>query len=219
MSDNKYIQSITRAMSILNFVSEKGCVRLKDICEFTNLNKSTVFGLLKTLEHTGYLTRVNKGLDYSLGINCLKLGICYDLQSDRKETIHKLLSLLVDKIGETAYFEIKTQEKYYYYDYVQSKHSLKVVLDDERFVSLSDKSAVTKIYKNYQNNIKYATDLEEVEVGLNCFAAPFMVGNEILGCVALSGPSNRFLKDNMEDVYNIFIKTMLELNLEEHILK
>jgi len=218
-NNNNYIQSVERGMKILNFIADNKTVRLKDICNYTGLNKSTAFGILRTLEHTGFVNRINNGLDYCLGINCLKLGICYNLTSSRKEKIHLLLKKLVEKVGETAYFEIKTQDKYYYYDVVQSKNALKVVPDENQFVILPDNSAVTKVFKGYKDNLKYATDLEEVEVGLNCFATPFMVGDEILGCVALTGPSNRFLKDNMENVYNYYCEIMESLELGEHILR
>lgn len=218
MANNNYIQSVERSMKILNFIADNKTVRLKDICDYTELNKSTAFGLVKTLEHTGYINRINNGLDYCLGMNCLKLGICYNLTSGRKEKIHKLLELLVERLGETAYFEIKTQDKYYYYDVVQSSNALKVVPDDDQFVILPDNSAVTKVFNGYKNKLKYATDLEEVEKGLNCFATPFMEGEEILGCVALTGPSNRFKKEKMEDVYNIYCEIMKSLELERHIL-
>ncbi len=218
MKQNDYIQSVERSMSILNFIADTGSVRLKDICNYTGLNKSTAFGLIRTLEHGGYVSRINNGLDYCLGLNCLKLGICYNLETKSKEKIHHLLERLVEETGETAYFEIKAQSKFYYYDMVASKFALKVVPDNDKFVSLPDNSAVAKVYRNYRDKIKYETDLEEIEKGLNCFATPFMAGDEILGCIAITGPSNRFTSTDIEKTYEIYCKIMNELDLLEHVL-
>jgi len=54
-------------------------------------------------------------------------------------------------------------------------------------------------------------DLENVYKGMNCFAAPFYTGNIITGCVAASGPSNRFTKEKMEEAYKIYRQILSDM--------
>jgi len=217
MSEKNLIQSIERASLILEFVSAKGSAKLNEICEETGLKTSTAFRIIQTLEHTGQLTRTDTGLAYSLGFNSLKYGLsCLD-GSIISDKAHELLVRLAEEIGETAYFELKVGARYYYLDYVVSPHSLKVVPDENRFIDLPDNSAVSKVYNNYSDDFTYATDLEEVDEGLNCFAVPYKIEGKIAACVALTGPSYRFTKEKMEVAYEVYRNIMTELALEKHL--
>lgn len=52
----KTIQSVHRALDILEFLVEKGDgQRLSSIADYCHLNKTTAFHLLKTLETRGYI--------------------------------------------------------------------------------------------------------------------------------------------------------------------
>lgn len=217
MSEKNLIQSIERASMILEFVSERGSAKLNEISENTGLKTSTAFRIIQTLEHTGQLTRTDTGLAYSLGLNSLKYGLsCLD-GSMISDKAHALLVRLVEEVGETAYFELKVGERYYYLDYVVSPHSLKVVPDENRFIDLPDISAVSKVYKNKSEDFTYATDLEEVDEGLNCFAVPYKVDGKIAACVALTGPSYRFTQNKMAVAYDVYKNIMIELDLEKHL--
>ena len=55
--NKKHIQSVERALGMLSYVADHGSARLGEISEAAGLKTSTTFGLLQTLEHTGYLTR------------------------------------------------------------------------------------------------------------------------------------------------------------------
>lgn len=212
--DKKYIQSVERALNILSFIADRGAVRLNEISEFAGLKTTTAFGLLQTLEHMGYVARSIKGMEYCLGLNAFKLGLCYNQSSGLGAKIHELLSELVRAVDETAYFEIRIGQRYYYYDVVLSTQPLKVVPDHDAFISLPAESAVAKIFDGHQDGLRYAMDLEEVEAGLHCFAVPFYAGDSMIGCVALSGPSYRFTKEKMESVYGIYCDILQKLQLE-----
>lgn len=215
--EKKYIQSVERALGILSYVADSGSARLGEVSEHVGLKTSTAFGLLQTLEHTGYLARDRNDMEYCLGLNSLKLGLCFNQNSGFAECIHTLLCELVKEIDETAYFEIKIGKRYYYCDVVLSTQPLKVVPNDDQYIDLPDKSAVAKIYRGWSDGMRYATDLEEVEQGLNCFAVPFKSGDSIVGCVALSGPSYRFTAEKMEQAYAAYCNIIKKLNLESHI--
>ena len=211
--DRKYIQSVERAMQMLSFVADQGSARLGAISEFSGLKTSTAFGLLQTLEHTGYLARGRNDMEYCLGLNSLKLGLCFGQNSGMAAKIHALLELLVKRVDETAYFEIKIGKRYYYYDVVVSTQPLKVVPGDDQYIDLPENSAVAKVYRGLPEGDRYATDLEEVEQGLNCFAVPFHTGGTLTGCVALTGPSCRFTAARMEWTYEVYRQALTELGL------
>jgi DNA-binding IclR family transcriptional regulator len=208
----KYIQSVERALNIINLIADRGNMRLGEISEAMGLKVTTTFGLLQTIEHMGYISRGENDMEYCLGMNSLKAGLCFEKKSGMSGVIHKLLTELVEAIDETAYFEIRVGEKYYYYDVVISKQPLKVVPDQDRFIELPKAAAVCKVYENCMEH-GYATDFEEVEKGLNCFAVPFYSGDSMVGCVALTGPSNRFTKERMDTTYETYCEIMTKLNL------
>ena len=129
------------------------------------------------------------------------------------EKIHALLTELAKEIDETAYFEIRIGERYYYYDVVLSSQPLKVVPDDDQSIALPENSAVARAYASAAPGFRYATDLEEVEAGLNCFAAPYYSCGTLLGCVALSGPSCRFTAAKMEHAWEVYQSLLQTLGL------
>ena len=98
-----------------------------------------------------------------------------------------------------------------------STKPLKVVPDDNRYVDLPDNSAVTKVFNNKSPDFTYATDMEEVEEGLNCFAVPFKSGGPQVACVAMSGPSYRFTEEKIEEAYKAYKDIMKRLGLECHL--
>lgn len=217
MPERKYIQSIERSSLILEYIAHKGTAKLNEISEATGLKTSTAFGIIQTLEHTGYITRCGGGLAYTLGLNCLKLGLSYTNGAGIGSTIRTLLEELVKEIDETAYFELKVGDRFYYLDVVVSTQPLKVVPDENRFIDLPDNSAVAKVFNYSGDDLDYATDLEEVEQGLNCFAAPYRTGGRLVGCVAMTGPSYRFTEERIAHAYRAYLDIMRDLGLENHI--
>jgi DNA-binding IclR family transcriptional regulator len=217
MSEKKYIQSVQRAFGIIHFIADKGTAKLNEISEATGLKTSTAFGIIQTLEHLGQITRTNGGLDYTLGLNSLKLGLSYMNGSGISDKINELLNKLVERVDETASFSLKVGNRYYYLDYVLSSQPLKVVLEENKFIDFPDGAAVAKVFNNTDKNLKYFTDFEEVYQGTNCFAVPYKTGGTIVGCVALSGPSFRLTDEKMKETYTIYLEIMKELGLENHL--
>lgn len=217
MSEKKYIQSIQRASDILQFIAEKGYAKLNEISEATGLKTTTTFGILQTLEYVGQVARANNGLNYTLGLNTLKLGISYLNDSGIDDKIHLLLQKIVTAVDETSYFVLKIGKRYYYLDYILSSQPLKVVPDEGKFIDLPPNSAIGRIFYSQDPELKYSTDLEEVYQGTNCFAVPYKIGGKISACIAISGPSNRFTPDKMEEAFVSYQKIMEELCLETHL--
>lgn len=76
MADNKPIQSIVRASQIIDCFSETRLeLSLAEICSQMNLNKSTVYGIVKTLEQEKYLVHDASTKKYRLGIKFVTKGL------------------------------------------------------------------------------------------------------------------------------------------------
>ena len=215
MKEKKHIQSVERAMSLLTYIADHGSARLGAISEYAGLKTSTTFGLLQTLEYLGLIARSRNGMEYCLGLNSLKLGLSFNQNSGMPVMIHTLLKELVKEVDETAYFEIKIGNRYYYYDVVVSDLPLKVVPGNDQFIDLPENSAVARAYSGLPEGMKYAADLEEVEQGLNCFAVPFYSGSVLSGVVAMTGPSYRFTREKMDQAYEAYCRIRGSLISEE----
>jgi DNA-binding IclR family transcriptional regulator len=217
MAEKKYIQSIQRASRILNIIADRGTVKLNDICEETGLKTSTAFGILQTLEYEGQVSRTNNGLDYTLGLNSLKLGLSYLNSSGISNKIHVLLQKLVTIVDETVYFALQVGDRYYYLDYILSSQPLKVVPEEGQFIDLSSKTAVAQVFLPENSDSKYSVDFEYVYTGMNCVAIPYRNKGKIVGCVAFSGPSNRFTETKIKEAYECYIKVVKDMGLDMHI--
>ncbi|MBK5199912.1 MAG: helix-turn-helix domain-containing protein [Spirochaetaceae bacterium] len=216
MAEKKYIQSVNRALEILEFIAKKRISKLNEICLALDLKAPTAYALLQTLENKSYIQRVGK-TQYSLGLNSLKLGLMYDLGEEKTKSIHIFLTELVNIVNETCYFEIKIGNLNYFQDYVLSSQSLKVVPIESHYDELLDISAVNKAYKNCNENIKFETDLEQVQNGLNCMAIPYKNDNKIVATIAFTGPSFRFNLEKMEKAYEAFLLVMNKYKMGNHI--
>lgn len=76
MADSKPIQSIVRASQIIDCFSEAHLeLSLAEICSRMNLNKSTVYGIIKTLEQEKYLVQDANTRKYRLGIKFVTKGL------------------------------------------------------------------------------------------------------------------------------------------------
>jgi DNA-binding IclR family transcriptional regulator len=218
MSEKKYIQSLQRAARIMRLVEERASMKLVEICQETGLKKSTVFGLVQTLEYEGYLTKASNGFQYSLGLTALQLGLAYMKDTEIDKMVHELLVRLVAEVDETAYFIMRVGSQYHYLDYVLSSQPLKVVPGEGRFIDLPDHSAVGQVFEKYKEaGFQFAKDLEGVFEGTNCFAAPYKNGDQAIGCVVLTGPSYRYTEERMEATMDVYKKIMLEMGLESHL--
>ncbi len=71
----KSIQSVERAVQILQcFTQKENQLGVSDLSRRLGLNKSTVFGILTTLEHFNLVEKVSDIGRYKLGIKLLELG-------------------------------------------------------------------------------------------------------------------------------------------------
>lgn len=116
------IQSVDRALSVLcQFNAQVRYLGITELSQLLDLPKSTVHGLVKTLESRGFLTQNPENGKYQLGVKVYELGMVYgnavELQSAAKTAANHLASRyeeavhLAIYVGGLAVYIMKTEFK------------------------------------------------------------------------------------------------------------
>jgi len=98
------IRSVSRALDLLKtFSGAQSEFSLAEISRRLNLNRSTTFRLLVTLQAHGYLEQDRESRKYRLGVICLELGSVFLNQSDIRKEALPILRGLRDECKETVH--------------------------------------------------------------------------------------------------------------------
>ncbi|CUH94732.1 hypothetical protein P22_0798 [Propionispora sp. 2/2-37] len=121
----KTIQSIDRAMLILNYISKhNGNCTLTDIGNELELKLPTLHGILATLEHWNIINKQEN--KYTLGGKLFELGKIFEAGLSIQKLLHPYLEQLAAEFGETIYLAIPSNHRLLYIDEVVSKHPLRL---------------------------------------------------------------------------------------------
>ncbi len=104
MKDIIRIQSIDRAVQILDcFSEEKKELKLSEISERLNLNKSTVHGIISTLKYHGFISQDEETQRYKLGIRFIEFGDLVVSSMNIRNVVLPVIEDVCDKIEETVH--------------------------------------------------------------------------------------------------------------------
>lgn len=102
-SDEKYLlQSVNNALAVIDVLCEHDNLGLAELASHMNLGKSTVFRLLYTLQHKGYVSK-DQNSKYHLSFKFARIGTIVTKRSQLIELIHPFLMELSSLSGETAH--------------------------------------------------------------------------------------------------------------------
>lgn len=175
MADKKIIQSIQRASDIIDcFNNSNTEMSLKDICDKVGLKKSTVFGIIKTLEECSYMVQDCDTSKYKLGLKFLEKGRIVSQSLDIKSIALPYMQDLTDTFKETSHLCLYEQNYVYCVANVQSDKGFLFMSSREGnklpiYASASGKAIlanfsdeeVTKILNNIE--LKKLTDYTTVD--------------------------------------------------------
>jgi DNA-binding IclR family transcriptional regulator len=123
----RLIQSVERAADILElFLAGESELSVKDISERLGLSKSTVHGLIKTLEHRGYLQQNPDDLKYKLGLKLFELGSFIADQLDIAQIARPFIKELVDELKETVHLVVRQQDELVYVEKEEGPQTLRI---------------------------------------------------------------------------------------------
>lgn len=199
------IQSLERAMSILEYLSKHPKSRLQDISESISLKKTTVYTLMYTLEKNNYVERDSSIPRYSLGPKLFQLGKLYEQHFDIKKYIKILLTALRDFTNETSYFAIYSGEHYIFIEKVDSHRRIRSQIPLGHEEKIRKETAMGQIFLSYLENktiLDIAYNFEVTEKGMVCIAFPILKDNTFLGVVSIEGSSSHLTKKFIDDIYN-----------------
>ncbi|AYO29631.1 IclR family transcriptional regulator [Biomaibacter acetigenes] len=123
--DKAIIQSVDRALRILELFREESSLGLTQIAERMDLAKSTVYGLVATLETHHYLEQDPDNGKYRLGIRLLELGELFNQRLDLRREAVPIMRDLVEKYSETVQLSILDGTDVVYIDLIEAPTSIR----------------------------------------------------------------------------------------------
>jgi DNA-binding IclR family transcriptional regulator len=121
------VQSVDRAMLLLERLALRGgCAGLSDLARDLGLSRSTVHGLLATLQQHGIVAQ-EANRNYILGIKLFELGNQAVSRLDLRRAAGPVLQRLVDEFQETVHLVLGDGLEVVYIDKRESPHSMQIV--------------------------------------------------------------------------------------------
>ncbi len=126
---NRYlINSIIRACNILRCLSkDKAHFKISELARQLQLDRSTTYRILLSLEKCGFVEKDKKTGEYSLGITAFEIGNTYLGQTDFIQISKPLMADLALKVQETVHLAVLSDTEIVYVDKVDSPRTLGVM--------------------------------------------------------------------------------------------
>jgi len=118
------VQSVDRAISILDFLARDGELSVTDIAGALGVHKSTAFRLLATLETHRLVEQVNDRGRYRLGVGNLRLAGATTARLDVVTEARPVTRQLAGDTGETVNLTVRSEESALYLDQVAGSSAL-----------------------------------------------------------------------------------------------
>jgi IclR family transcriptional regulator, KDG regulon repressor len=226
----KTVRAAERALDILLCFTQEPELSLTDVARMTELNKSTVYRLLATLEEKGFLIRDAKTEKYRLGFRVWELSANLSQTDDPAVLFLPEMERLRDQVEETVSLYIRDGMERIRIQAVESTQTIrrvaplgarmplsvgasskvlvayadpavqKMVLSDPSWPDNVDKDQYIRQLDEIRNR-GYATSFEEREAGTSAIAAPVLDrSGNIMAALSISGPVSRFTMERMQEV-------------------
>lgn len=117
------IQSVARALDILNCFNQVEELGISELTEVLQLNKSTIYGLVNTLAGYGYLQQSSQNKKYRLGIKFFEFGNLVQSRLDVRREAQEELQHLSHQYSATAHLATYSDMEVVYIDKIDSIHS------------------------------------------------------------------------------------------------
>ena len=115
-SEGVIIQSVARAMDILEHFNRKKDMGISEISECMGLSKSTVYGLVNTLVAYGYLNQNCETKKYKLGMKLFEMGCTVEKRMDLRNEARPFCEKISKKYGQTVHLAAHYEGEVVYID-------------------------------------------------------------------------------------------------------
>ncbi|BAS28153.1 IclR family transcriptional regulator [Limnochorda pilosa] len=127
-STGQYLQTVARAMDLLNCFQEVSEWSLSELARHLGLSKTVTFRLAATLASKGYLEQDPVTKRYRLGARPIVLGLAAAQRLDVREVARPILQRLTDETGETAFLTVVRGLQSVCLDKVDSPHNVRLTM-------------------------------------------------------------------------------------------
>lgn len=128
LKERYLINSIIRSCNILKcFSKDKSHFKISDLARELQLDRSTTYRILLSLEKCGLVEKDNKTGEYSLGVVAFEIGNTYLRQMDFIQISKPIMTELALKVQETVHLAVLSSTEIIYLDKVDSPRTLGVM--------------------------------------------------------------------------------------------
>jgi IclR family KDG regulon transcriptional repressor len=229
------VRSVERALDILLCFTDKSELSLTEISARVELNKSTVFRLLASLERKGFLMRDPDNEKYRLGFRLWELSANLTRVDDPGIMLLPEMERLRDVLEETVSLYVRDGRERVRIQAVESKQTIRRVAPigarlpltvgasskilvayadpetQEAILSASDwPTTIEKQSFMLQllqiQQLGYASSVEEREAGTAAIAAPVKnQAGKLVAALSVSGPTSRLTSEKMQEFTPVLI--------------
>jgi IclR family transcriptional regulator, KDG regulon repressor len=126
--DRYLINSILRASNILKcFSGAKTHFKISEIARQLDLDRSTTYRILLSLEEAGFVEKDEKAGTYCLGLGAFEIGNAYLRQMDLIQVSRPIMADLAQKVQETVHLAVLSETEIVYVEKSDSPRSLGVM--------------------------------------------------------------------------------------------
>ncbi len=129
VSQKNLVQSVQRALSIIELLGEKGELGVTEIGERLQLDKSTAFRLLATLKHSNFIVQNKINSKYSNSYRLFELGQTVLHKTDLITRAYPYMRDISIKTGETVNLAIREGSEVVYIEKIETDDILKVSMN------------------------------------------------------------------------------------------
>ncbi|WP_273825688.1 IclR family transcriptional regulator [Pseudomonas asplenii] len=210
------VAAVDRAFAILGaFEPDRTSLPLAEIARRTGLYKSTILRLMSSLERAGFIRRLADG-QYAVGHEPLRLAQVYQASFRLRDTIYPVLEALTEESGETSSFYVLENDIRVVLFRVEPKRAVRFSIHEgDRFPLHAGASgkilrafgppadrALAEVREQF-----WATSFGERDPDTASISAPvFGMGHEFKGALTLSGPSERFNREQLQAARLLLLK-------------
>jgi DNA-binding IclR family transcriptional regulator len=117
------LNTIGKAISVIETIRMANRpLRIKEIAEALDLNKSSLHHHIKTLTEFGYLQQDSDSRKYDIGLNLVRVGQSYLQRLDVRERGHIYLEQLSNELNQTVHMLVLDHDEAVYIDKVDVNH-------------------------------------------------------------------------------------------------
>lgn len=121
------ILSVDKALLIIRLLAEKGReMKLTEISEELDINKSTLHGLISTLKHHGFVDQDGKTQKYRLGLYLIELGDIASKSLDIISITSPVIEKVSNQLQETVHIAKLDDFDIVYVDKKESNQSMRI---------------------------------------------------------------------------------------------